>query len=85
MFTVYILYSLKDKRTYVGCTKDINKRLEEHNSGQVSSTKNRTPLKLVYFENFEDEHTAFLKEKHYKTSWGRRQLKKILGDLKSST
>lgn len=83
MFTVYILYSFKDKRTYVGCTKDIHKRVEEHNSGKVPSTKLRTPLKLVYSEDYEDEHEAFLKEKHYKSSWGRRKLRKILGDLKS--
>ncbi len=81
MYTVYVLHSLKDKHTYVGCTQNIAKRLIEHNSGQVLSTKYRIPLKLVYREDFDNEHEAFLKEKHYKTSWGRRKLKKILGDL----
>jgi len=65
MFTVYVLYSLKDKHTYVGCTKDISKRLEEHDLGKVSSTKNRRPLKLVYQENLEDELEvpAFIRRK----------------------
>lgn len=81
MFTVYVLYSLKDGHTYVGCTKNVEKRLVEHNSGQVLSTKLRRPLKLVYYEEFEDEHEAFLREKHYKSSWGRRRLRKMIGDL----
>ena len=81
MFTVYVLYSLKDKHTYVGCTKDINKRVEEHNLGRVPSTKLRRPLRLVYQEDFEDQHEAFLREKHYKSSWGRRRLRKNLRRL----
>lgn len=81
MFTVYVLYSLKDKKTYIGCSQDINKRLLEHNLGKVPSTKYRRPLKLVYKEELVNEHEAFLREKHYKSSWGRRKLKKTLGNL----
>jgi predicted GIY-YIG superfamily endonuclease len=36
---VYIIYSLKGGRFYVGQTKDIDRRIEEHNRRQVASTK----------------------------------------------
>lgn len=46
MFYVYILQSLKDLRTYVGYSSDIERRIKEHNSGRVKSTKHRKPFKL---------------------------------------
>ena len=44
---VYILYSEKRSRYYVGQTTDIEKRLKRHNLGVVPSTKSGTPWKLV--------------------------------------
>ncbi|MDI6780452.1 MAG: GIY-YIG nuclease family protein, partial [Bacteroidota bacterium] len=49
-FYIYVLRSLKDSKFYVGFTKNILKRIEEHNKGKVESTKNRTPLELIYWE-----------------------------------
>jgi putative endonuclease len=81
MYVVYVLKSLKDKRTYVGCTHDLENRIKEHNSGEVMSTKARVPFILWYKEDYTDKLEAFAREKHFKTSWGRRQLKKILNNL----
>lgn len=80
MFYVYILRSLKDRRFYIGFTKNVKNRLEEHNSGKVCSTKNRKPFELVYFEAFKYEKDAKAQELFYKTGQGRRVLK---GRLKS--
>ncbi|MCM4153386.1 excinuclease ABC subunit C [Arenibacter sp. N53] len=44
---VYILYSEKRSRYYVGQTSDIGNRLKRHNQGVVPSTKSGTPWKLV--------------------------------------
>ena len=85
MHTVYVLRSLKDNRTYVGCTKDIENRLKEHNSGEVKSTKCRRPLVLWYKEEYCDKYEALKREQHFKTSWGRRQLRKILDNLRKLT
>jgi len=68
MFTVYVLQSLKDKRTYVGCTSNLQNRLKEHNSREVKTTKSRTPLKLIYKEDYFDKYQAFKREKHFKTA-----------------
>ncbi|MFA5933157.1 MAG: GIY-YIG nuclease family protein [Microgenomates group bacterium] len=81
MYTVYVLKSLTDGRTYVGCTKDLENRIKEHNSGEVKSTKARTPFILWYKEDFVDKYEAFNREQRFKTSWGRRQLRKILEPL----
>ena len=44
---VYILYSEKSSRYYVGQTTDIEKRLKRHNLGIVPSTKHGVPWELV--------------------------------------
>lgn len=49
-YYVYVLQSMKDNNFYTGYTKDIKSRLSDHQSGKVLSTKNRTPLKLIYWE-----------------------------------
>ena len=49
-YYVYILLSLKDGNKYTGYTKDLSSRFEAHQKGNVSSTKHRRPLELIYFE-----------------------------------
>ncbi len=67
---VYVLKSLKDDKPYVSLTNHLERRLLEHNSGKVKSTKNRTPFKLTYFEEFEDRSDAAKREKLFKTGKG---------------
>lgn len=74
-WVVYVLLSERDGRTYVGSTNDLERRLASHNNGLVTATKYRTPLKVVYTENFESESEARSKEKYYKTGAGRRKLR----------
>ena len=78
MYFVYVLQSLKDKRTYVGCTGNLENRIKEHNTGEVKSTKGRIPFRLIYKEEYPNKYQAFNREQHFKTAWGRRQLRKIL-------
>ncbi len=47
MYFVYVLRSEVDDRLYKGLTKNIDKRLKEHNSGKMKSTKGYTPWDLV--------------------------------------
>jgi len=77
-YSVYILYSLKDKKLYVGCTSDLESRIEKHNKGIVVSTKNRRPLVLIHSENFQDKAVAFNRERFLKSLWGGRTKRKIL-------
>jgi len=77
-FFVYILQSLKDQRTYVGFTTDLEKRLKKHNSGRVMSTKNRYPLVLLFSEQFKTAQEAKKRESYWKNGAGRRKLKELL-------
>lgn len=85
MFYVYILKSLKDKMLYTGSTNDLRKRLQQHNRGQVNSTKLRKPFILVYYEAYKDEHDARIREKNLKLRANAlTQLKRrIQGSLKN--
>ena len=58
-YFVYILESEIDGRLYKGQTRDIDKRIKEHNSGKTKSTKGYKPWKLVYFETFKQEMKLF--------------------------
>ncbi|MFC1841430.1 GIY-YIG nuclease family protein, partial [Thermodesulfobacteriota bacterium] len=50
MYYTYVLHSELDGNFYVGYTKDLKLRFEQHNKGKVESTKDRRPLKLIYYE-----------------------------------
>jgi putative endonuclease len=78
MLYVYILQSQIDNELYVGCTGDLKKRISEHNSGLVFSTKLKKPYKLIYYESFLNKKDSFMREKWLKTGWGRNQIKKML-------
>ena len=75
MFFIYILQSLQDNNFYTGYTKDLKNRLQQHNEGQVQSTKNRRPLRLIYYEACLNQQDATHREKYLKTSWGKRYIK----------
>ncbi len=53
-FYVYILRSEKDGTLYTGQTENMQKRLQEHNSGKIKSTKSKIPYKLIYLRDFSD-------------------------------
>lgn len=76
MFYVYILKSKVDDKLYYGYTKDLRRRIEEHNSGKNKSTKGRYPLDLVYYEAYRNKSDAKYREKMLKLN-GR-----ALGQLK---
>ena len=67
MYAVYILKSLKCRRYYVGCTKDLVQRLNLHNSKKVTSTKVYSPWEVIYTEYFELKSEAFIREKQIKS------------------
>jgi putative endonuclease len=72
MYTVYILYSAKFNKIYIGFTSDIDKRLESHN---ILATKGWTikfrPWVLVYTEVYHTKAEALQREKQLKTAKGR--------------
>ena len=77
MYYIYVLHC-NDKKFYTGYTANLKKRLTEHENGEVTSTKNRFPVKLIYFEGSLNQKDALHREKYLKTAWGKRYLKNRL-------
>jgi len=61
-FYTYVLLSKKDNKFYIGQTNDIEVRLKMHHEGQVISTRNRKPFKLILTEEYETRSEAFKRE-----------------------
>lgn len=78
MYFVYVLKSRKDKKLYYGFTEDLDKRLRQHNNGEVKSTKSRKPLELLYFEKVDNLSNARKRERYFKTGFGRKYIKNKL-------
>ena len=77
-FYTYVLKSKIDGNLYIGWTVDLRKRVKLHNKGLVTSTKDRKPLQLVYYEACLSKENAILREKALKTGFGRAYLKRRL-------
>ena len=77
LFSVYILLSLKDKKLYVGQTDNFERRIKEHNSGKVCSTKNRRPLVILHKERYSNRAIAMRRELFLKSLYGARFKQKL--------
>ena len=76
----YYIYVLEDKKgnLYVGYSKDLKKRVEEHNRGLNQSTKSQKPWHCIYVEACLNEEDAKRREGYLKTNQGNRMLKRRL-------
>lgn len=57
-------------QTYTGFTKDLKKRVLDHNAGRSSHTKKFRPWSIVVYIGFESEARAREFEKNLKTGSG---------------
>ena len=78
MYYVYVLRSRVDGRFYVGYTANLEQRMEVHGKGQVSSTRDRRPLELMYYEASANQRDALHREKYLKSAYGKRYIKNRL-------
>ena len=68
MYYVYILElndENKSKKFYIGYSSDLNRRIFEHKSNGVFSTKDKKP-ELIYYEAYDKERLARTREKNLK-------------------
>ncbi len=78
MFFVYILYSSRFDRYYIGLSINCENRLKQHNSGKSKSTKPFIPWIIIYKEEFKTRIEARKREKYLKSAAGRRWTKNNL-------
>lgn len=78
----YLVYVLEDRynRLYIGQTKNLEQRLEDHNSGRTKSLRGRAPFKIIHTEPFETRTEAVRREKSLKSGQGRLWLRRTAKD-----
>ena len=76
----YFVYILKcsDDSYYAGITNNLEKRINEHQSGMIRGyTSSRLPIRLVFSERFTDVNQAIRLEKHLK-GWSRKKKEALI-------
>ena len=69
MFTVYVLFSEKYNKIYIGYTSNIEQRFLSHNElSKKGYTIRYRPWLIAYTEEFETKSEAIKREKQLKTS-----------------
>ena len=67
MFSVYILFSTKLNRYYVGYTNNMQRRISEHNRKKGKYTDAGIPWVVVYSEQFQTRRAAMGREAFIKS------------------
>lgn len=76
MYSIYILFSLKTNRYYIGSTDDLQGRLKHHNAGSTPSTKSGAPdWEFRSTETVPDRTTALKRELEIKKKTSRNYIK----------
>ncbi len=78
MYYVYVLWSVTDKKFYIGYTADLERRIKEHSRQAVYSTSRFKSAKLVFYEAFSLEEDARRRERYFKTTKGKKALRLML-------
>ena len=82
VYFVYILQSGSDHSFYIGYTSDLNRRLEEHNSGRTRYTAQKRPWAVVYYEELKTKTDALKREKFLKKQKNRAFYQKLIDTYK---
>ncbi len=72
---VYVIYSVEGLN-YMGMTRDIERRLNQHNLGLSKWSRRGSGWKLIYHESFSPSDEARAREKYFKNTAGREWLQR---------
>ena len=78
MYAVYILYSSKLDKFYVGSSANVSGRLRRHNSHSKGFTAAGRPWILVFTEEFVEKQEAEAREKQLKRWKNRSKLETLI-------
>ncbi|MEE3354840.1 MAG: GIY-YIG nuclease family protein [Candidatus Weimeria sp.] len=78
---VFFTYMVEcaDGTYYTGYTTNLDRRIRAHNEGKTGAkyTRSRRPVKLVYYEEYDNRHDAMAREAMIK-KLSRQQKEKLL-------
>ncbi len=78
MYAVYIIYSERLNKYYIGFTSDIEERLCKHNREHKGFTSKGQPWKLLYTENYLVKKDAMAREKVLKSWKDRSRIERLI-------
>ena len=78
MYFVYILQSITSKKYYVGQIDNLERKLQQHNSGYSKSTKGGKPWIVKYSEEYCDRSSAVRRENEIKKKKSRAFIEKLI-------
>lgn len=76
---MYILFSEKVNKYYIGACIDLERRLHEHNIGHSKFTSTGIPWQLKYKEEFETVQEAKRRELAIKKMKSRKYIENLIG------
>ncbi|MGB0881040.1 MAG: GIY-YIG nuclease family protein [Polaribacter sp.] len=79
-YFVYIIFSEKIDRFYVGFTSDIPSRIEKHNQKHKGFTGRSNDWTLMYFEEFNTKKEALLRERKIKSWKSRKKIEQLISN-----
>jgi putative endonuclease len=77
MHTVYILYSERINKYYIGSSSNVHDRLRKHNNASKGFTNTGRPWIIVYTEDFANKADAAAREKLLKKWKNRTRLEAL--------
>ena len=77
LWYVYIL-NCNDGIHYIGCTSNLEDRINRHKNGHIHYTSTRLPVNLIAYIAFNDKYKAYAFEKYLKSGSGRAFCKRHL-------
>ena len=83
LFYLYIIYSEKRNKYYIGYTANLEARIEKHNLGATSSTRSGIPWILVYSEEFDNKSDAIKREIAVKKKKSRKYIESLISKNKT--
>ena len=81
-YIIYWLISENSKKTYVGFSNDIKRRIHEHRNSIVKTTRDFGKFKIYVIERVANIEQARIREKYWKSAAGRKKLKTIFERIK---
>jgi len=79
VYFVYILYSVKTNKYYIGSTENVESRLKHHNSASTPSTKSGAPLwEIKLIEVLTDRSAALKRELEIKKKKSRKYIEWLI-------
>jgi putative endonuclease len=78
MYSVYIIYSQKIDKYYIGFSSNVPERLCKHNRNSKGFSNAGKPWVLVYQETFENKKEAMARESQLKKWKNREHLENLI-------